>query len=204
MICPLCQGSDHHKIDQDKYRSFFKCHTCELIFVPREALISEMDEKHRYEAHENDEADAGYSAYLKSISDTIRSHINPGERGLDFGCGRTKLLARHLSPHEVQSYDVYFHPDSELLDKKYDFVVLSEVIEHLRNPKEEMLELAEIGKKFFIKTKCYPETGFSDWFYKRDITHVQFFNPASFKKLAQICSFSGYQEIGKDLYLFKK
>jgi hypothetical protein len=204
MICPLCLHPDSAVIDQDKHRSFHQCSFCNLIFVPRDSLITEADEKKRYDAHENDENDSGYSDYLKDIAGSIQKYISPSETGLDFGSGRTKLLAKHLEPNLVLSFDIYFHPDFELLSKEFDFVILSEVIEHLRDPRSEMLKLASLGKKFFIKTKWYPETGFSGWFYKRDITHVQFFHEKSFQELAKICGFKDFQKIGNDLYLFTK
>lgn len=204
MSCPLCLGSRRDLVDKDKLRSYYRCHSCDLVFVERAELVSVNSERERYEAHENDEADQGYSNYLKEIAETVKRHLSGTQTGLDFGCGRSKLLASHLAPHEVQSYDIFFHPERELLTKSYDFIVLSEVIEHLRDPREEMVALSKLAPKIFVKTKFYPEVGFSTWFYKRDITHVQFFNLRSFEELAKICGFSSFEEIGKDLYVFKK
>lgn len=204
MKCPLCESGKSTEFDRDKFRTYLRCSLCELIFVPRDQLISSLDEKNRYDAHENDADDQGYINYLKGISESVKSHLLPNEGGLDFGCGRTKLLAELLKPHGVSSYDLYFHPDEELLTRSYDFVILSEVIEHLRSPRVEMQTLARIGSKIFVKTKWYPEAGFSQWFYKRDITHVQFFNETSFRKLAEIMGFKKFEEVGQDLYLFTK
>lgn len=199
MICPLCHSPHKELFDQDPQRHYYLCKTCGLVFVPRDELIAESLEKSRYEAHENNETDSGYRDYLTSIAIPISSQLKSGEKGLDFGCGRTKLLAEILLPQVVDSYDLYFHPDESLLEKKYDFIIMSEVIEHLRDPAETMKKLRSLSSKFFIKTKMYPEKEkFSSWFYKRDNTHVQFFNDTSFDQLA----FREWKKIGNDLYLF--
>lgn len=199
MSCPLCLSRDEELFSQDKQRSYQLCRSCGLVFVPRTELVSLSAEKDRYESHENSETDDGYRKYLGTIADAIRKEVGPSDHGLDFGSGKTKLLAELLSPNPVESYDVYFHPDDSLLQKKYDFIVMSEVIEHLRDPRETMESLRNLSRKFFIKTKWYPEKEkFSEWFYKRDITHVQFFNETSFNALG----FKSWKKIGGDLYLF--
>jgi transcription initiation factor TFIIIB Brf1 subunit/transcription initiation factor TFIIB len=199
MTCPLCYSSQNELFDQDKLRHYYLCQNCGLVFVPRNELISESSEKSRYDAHENAENNRGYRAYLTQIANSIRPHLKSGDHGLDFGCGRTKLLAEILTPHDIDSYDVYFHPDELLIQKKYDFIILSEVIEHLRDPAETMKKLRSLSSTFFIKTKMCPDKDkFSEWFYKRDHTHVQFFNDKSFDALG----FKSWKKIGDDLYLF--
>jgi SAM-dependent methyltransferase len=209
MNCPLCLSSESQIYDHDKLRSYYQCKHCSLIYVPRDFLISPDAEKERYDSHKNDEDDSGYINYLNNISQTIKKYLSSEpQSGLDFGCGKTTMLAKLLNPHEVKSYDLYFHPRDELLNAKYDFIVLSEVIEHLRDPRSVMLKLKSLLKKrgqIFIKTKLSPKepVEFSTWFYKRDITHIQFFNQQSLDVLSQICELQKSQEISEDLFLFK-
>ena len=178
-----------------------------MVFVPRAELIPVEHEKSRYDAHESD---PGYKAYLSKISDPMCSYLKSNSFGLDFGCGKTKLLAKLLEvkSHTVESYDVYFHPDKNLLEQQYDFVVMSEVIEHLRSPREELTQVISLlrpGGLLFIKTKILPEhkSLFSNWYYKRDITHVQFFSECAFGELSRIFNLSKCELIGQDLYLFR-
>jgi SAM-dependent methyltransferase len=202
MICPLCTSSSQDLYHRDKTRSYFKCSTCELVFVPRDELISPDQEKARYESHENSEDDSGYREYLGKIAASIIPHLEEKDAGLDFGSGKTKLLAELLKPHHVESYDIFFHPANDLLEKTYQFIIMSEVIEHLREPHivlEKLKSLLTPAGKLFIKTKFYPDQQkFADWFYKRDITHVQFFNEHSFKQITQSC-----EQIGEDLWLLR-
>lgn len=206
MICPLCLSSESEIFDQDKMRSYLKCTGCDLIFVPRDSLITPSAEKERYEAHQNEENES-YTNYLNKTVSAIRPHLKEASSGLDFGCGRTHILENlfRKAGIPVKSYDLFFHPHEEFLFEQFDFIILSEVIEHLRDPRSIMLNLTKNlhpGGQFFIKTKLRPESPaeFSKWFYKRDATHVQFFNDRSLKELTTILGMKGVDMVGEDLF----
>lgn len=207
--CPLCSDHNAQEYSQDKIRSYLICPNCELIFVPRAQLISIEKERARYEHHQNESEDPAYLNYLSKIAKDCVPHLNQGAEGLDFGCGPSPLLANIFSQHgfSTNSYDLFFHPCLDYQTKNYDFIILSEVIEHLRNPMEVMTMLRGLLKPhgtFFIKTKFYPERKlFDDWFYKRDVTHIQFFNEASLNYLAKELKLSVIEKIGSDLYLLR-
>jgi cyclopropane fatty-acyl-phospholipid synthase-like methyltransferase len=210
MKCPICSGKNSSLFDQDKLRSYYKCSDCTLIFVSRDQILPAIDELKRYEAHKNSEEDPHYGAYLKQIVVASLPHLKKNARGLDFGCGKTTLLSKLYgeSGLSVDSYDVFFHPEEMIWQKTYDFIVLSEVIEHLAQPLEVMRKLKGILSptgQIFIKTKLYPETkaAFANWFYKRDATHVQFFSNESLETLAQHLQMNGPQALNEsDLFLF--
>ena len=58
--------------------------------------------------------------------------------------------------------------------------------------------------KIFIKTKLHPgeKNLFDHWFYKRDSTHIQFFNSKSLKELGRKIEMNGPQIRSEDLTLF--
>ena len=206
--CPVCHGYDNHEFSRDKKRIYYLCNDCSLLFVPRNLLIGIDEEKQRYQAHDNDFENADYRAYLSKIIDSFEPFLLKGTQGLDFGSGKTTLFADLVKERgfEMISYDLYFHPDEEIWFKKFDFIVLSEVIEHLREPRhclERVKSLLNSSGQLFIKTKFYPSDKklFDNWFYKRDMTHVQFFNRNSLNQLAKSVGFSGiFKMIGEDLY----
>jgi hypothetical protein len=177
--------------------------------VPRDELISIEDERTRYEHHQNESEDQVYLSYLSKIAHESALHLKKGDEGLDFGCGPSPLLGNIFSKNgfPTNSYDLFFHPNNEYQNKSYNFIILSEVIEHLRNPLDVMLKLRGLLKSLgmiFIKTKYYPEKKmFDDWFYKRDVTHVQFFNETSLQYLASELKMTSVGKIGSDLYLLK-
>jgi len=208
--CPICLECNTQEYSQDKFRSYSICNVCGLIFVPRSELISTQDERARYGHHQNESEDPAYFNYLSKIVNDCIPSLKPGDEGLDFGCGPSPLMAKIFSSRgfTADSYDLYFHPHLPYKNKTYDFIILSEVIEHLRNPIEVMKELGHllnVNGKFFIKTKFYPEKElFHHWFYKRDSTHIQFFNEEAFKHLASILKVKYEGRIGEDLYLFER
>lgn len=205
--CPLCLNPESQLYSEDKLRSYHLCSFCQLVFVAREDLISFEQEKERYDAHENNPDDEGYSKYLEKIVSEMIPFLPEKGAGLDFGCGKTTVLADHLKNQnfEMVSYDTYFLKDESIWDKQYDFIILSEVIEHLRMPRQEMRQLMRMLKpqgKLFIKTKFMPTTKpeFDQWFYKRDSTHIQFFNSESMGYLQNFLGLNSVQKIGSDLY----
>jgi hypothetical protein len=202
MTCPLCLGSEQSLYDQDKFRNYFLCHQCELVFVPRESLISLNEENKRYQSHQNNQNDKSYENYLTQIAELTFPYLEKPCRGLDFGCGETNLMSLIYQKANIQmdSYDIFFHLNEDIWKKKYHFILLSEVIEHLRDPREvmnQLMKMLEDDGQIFIKTKFYPflKSDFTDWFYKRDKTHIQFFNH-------QALSYFGLNvdQIGNDLY----
>ena len=96
MKCPLCLGKKNLLYDQDKHRSYNLCEDCELIFVSRDEILPAIDELKRYEAHQNEENDLHYQQYLQQIVDSSLPYLNVNAKGLDFGCGKTTLLAQNF------------------------------------------------------------------------------------------------------------
>ncbi len=209
MNCPVCQSSVSEEFAQDKFRPYFKCSDCSLVYIPREFILKFDAEAERYEAHQNDERDEQYKKYLSQIVDGIKGTLKKNHRGLDFGCGKTTLLSKLIGEHgpTVDSYDLLFHPDIDIWSNKYDFIVLSEVVEHLSDPRRDLLKLAGLLNpkgQIFIKTKLYPKDKiiFDQWFYKRDPTHVQFFDLESLGQIANILKMKGPKVLGTDLFQF--
>ena len=198
MNCPLCNDPQTSKWSEDKIRPYIKCGHCSLVFVPQDFLLSAEDERKRYDTHENHEQDLRYREYLTKIASGITPFISKGQKGLDFGCGASTLMAKIMeeSGFEMDSYDLYYHPSTPIWSQKYDFIILSEVIEHLSSLRETMIKLAALlstDGQFFIKTKFLPQSReqFDSWYYKKDPTHICFFNPQSMGELARVLGMNG-------------
>jgi hypothetical protein len=202
MICILCSSESTLKCFEDKSRAYFCCQNCSLIFVPRDSLLDPLEEKKRYDNHQNSDQDPRYRDYLTKTIVEIVPFLGTGAKGLDFGCGSSHLMEKIFFErgYKVDSYDLYYHPNEEIWQRKYDFIVLSEVIEHLAKPKETMEQLRSLlspGGQIFIKTKYYPESlaSFGSWFYKNDPTHIQFFNQQAMGSLARMLQLNGPESL---------
>ncbi|WP_226662240.1 class I SAM-dependent methyltransferase [Microbulbifer aggregans] len=189
LSCPLCHGvaQPYH---QDKFRSYNQCANCALVFVPSHFWLSADEEKSYYDLHENSESDAGYRQFLNRCAAPLLGALPPRSVGLDFGCGPAPLLAQMLSDagHSVSIYDHFYFNDHNVLERQYDFVVSTEVVEHLSQPwveLERLWSLIKPGGLLALMTKMViSHERFANWHYIRDPTHIIFFSEPTFHWLA--------------------
>lgn len=189
--CPLCRRPAAQFYHRDKFRRYFQCATCALVFVPPEFHLSAQAEKAYYDLHENSAEDDGYRRFLSRCAAPLLERLPAASSGLDFGCGPAPVLATMLtqSGHSVATYDLYYRPDPSVLECQYDFVVSTEVIEHLAAPMavlEMLWRRIRPGGVLALMTKLVasPER-FANWHYIRDPTHIVFFSGATFRWLAE-------------------
>ncbi len=202
MNCPLCNAEEANKIHTDAHREYFKCSTCDLIFVPKEFHLSADDEKKRYDLHENNPDNTGYVQFLKQFIDPMMERISREDQGLDFGSGPNPVLADLFKKegYSMDTYDVFFAKDESVFLKAYNFITATEVLEHLHQPLEEIEKLWSVLKSegtLGIMTKFFADDqDFSKWRYKDDLTHVCFFSIKTFEWLAS--------RLGAELEMIKK
>jgi len=207
--CPLCQSLDTQHYYEDKRREYLQCQQCELVFVNPDQRLDAKAEKAHYDLHENDPSDEGYRRFLSRVCDPILERIAPNSLGLDFGCGPGPTLSLMLEEqgHTMSLYDLYYHPDTSVLDKSYDFMTATEVIEHLYEPNkvwQQWLNLVKPGGWIGLMTKMVIDVeAFASWHYKNDQTHVVFFGRRTFQYLAERDQLE-LEFIGNDVILLRK
>lgn len=177
--CPLCLSHEttwFFHDDQHFQQTYYHCQHCDFVFVIPQCRLNSIDEKARYDHHENDGVD--YRQFLARLANPLLKQLHQPAKGLDFGSGRSQMMANlfRQAGHSCDCYDIYYYPDKMLLKKSYDFLIASEVIEHLYQPKttfETWLQLLNSGGLLAIMTGIRPCDGeFSTWWYKNDPTHV--------------------------------
>ena len=160
---------------------FWECEDCDVVFVPPECHLSEVDEMDRYLMHENDPSDGGYRRFLSRLWDVLKPRLSAGSTGLDFGCGPGPALAQMMREDgfEVGLYDPYFFPDSSVLERQYDFVTCTETAEHLRTPLAtfDVIDSTLVpGGQLGVMTGMLDDRAeFASWYYQRDPTHIAFY-----------------------------
>ncbi len=192
MNCRLCSCEHTAALDRDKKRSYYFCPECHLIFVSESEFLSYEKEKERYDFHENTTDNEGYVGFLKELIPVIKNVGLKDPEILDFGSGKNAVLSSLLQHSDLkcESYDPLYdiHPDD--WEKKYDIIVLCEVIEHLRDLKTELKLIKSIlsdSGSVIIRTKLYPPVDkFLKWWYIQDPTHINFFSRKTVCKVAEI------------------
>jgi SAM-dependent methyltransferase len=189
--CPLCGSADTRWLCRDRWRDYFRCTVCELISVPAAQFVSAAEEKARYDQHRNSPDDPGYRAFLSRLLNPMLERLRPGSHGLDFGSGPGPTLSLMFieAGHTMAIYDPFYAPDASVLERQYDFVTASEVVEHLRRPRQDldrMWACVKPGGILGLMTSLVPapEAFRPDWRYARDLTHVCFYSSATCAWLA--------------------
>lgn len=209
-LCSLCSNTTAlEQYAEDNKRAYLKCSNCELISVPDEYLLTDAEEKAEYDQHQNGPEDEGYRNFLSRTFEPLVSRISKDSEGLDFGCGpgpTISVMADTLGI-KVNNYDLYYFHDTELLSKKYDFITMTEVIEHVKDAKGLLAQLDQLLKQnsiLAIMTKrVIDKEHFCRWHYKNDPTHIRFYSMKTFHWIAENLNWK-MEIIDKDVVFFTK
>lgn len=194
--CPICGRNTKPSVHPKTKIIYHHCSYCGYIQKDISAIPSPEAAVKKYLEHHNSLDNADYVSYLKAFIDQALwlfiGKNNP--EGLDYGCGYEPVLKAILERDYhalVTAYDPYFHDHRGYLDKRYDFIVSTEVFEHLSDPLADLRRLAGLlrdGGVIAIMTLFHPDdpNTFNDWWYIRDVTHIGFFRPETFKVMAKL------------------
>ena len=213
-ICPLCGGKDIAPYHRDRVRDYVHCATCQLVFVPPAQHLTEAAEKAYYDLHENNADDPGYRRFLERLFTPLNERLMANAQGLDVGCGPGPTLSQLFEDagHTVTLYDPFYAPDKAVLAARYDFITLSEVVEHMAAPGRELDALWTMlkpGGWLGIMTKRVRDVeAFKTWHYTQEPTHICFFSEATFQWLSQRWTVQGTRAtmhvVGSDVVLLRK
>jgi 2-polyprenyl-3-methyl-5-hydroxy-6-metoxy-1,4-benzoquinol methylase len=179
--CPLCAAPEAREFAQADGRVYHRCSRCRLTFLAPSQLPDRETELATYRLHQNDPDDPRYRAFLARLTGPLLPHLRPGMVGLDFGCGPGPAIGAMLAPHglEVTGYDPFFRPDRAALERTYEFITCTEVVEHLHHPGRELALLDRLlrpgGILAVMTLRLEDDDGFARWWYRREPSHVSFY-----------------------------
>ncbi len=188
--CPLCFSESNDLYSKDKNRIYLKCPVCRLVFVPEAYFLTAVDEKKRYDFHNNSHDDEGYVTFLYRLISPLKERRDTSHSGLDFGSGPIPVLADLMRQdgYKIETYDIFYDNRPETLLKHYEFITVCEVIEHLHKPMSVLTTLFsalnEDGILAIMTQPAVPADRFFGWRYKNDPTHVLFFSDETFEWIA--------------------
>ncbi len=213
-FCPLCHTNDSsqaslHEYYKDCKRTYVQCDCCDLVSVPDEFLLSSKEEKSIYDLHENNSDDEGYRKFLARAFTPLKEKVSSDAIGLDFGCGPGPSISKMAEEAniKIEDYDLYYFNYPELLKQKYNFVILTEVIEHIADAASLLQQLDSLLKSkaiLVIMTKrVIDKQKFENWHYKNDLTHIRFYSLKTFEWIANKLNWR-LEIIDKDVVYFYK
>jgi SAM-dependent methyltransferase len=191
-VCKLCLASSCVPAGQDR-RPFCHCPDCGLIFVPEAYWLTAEQERDRYAHHDNRASNPGYRTFLGQVADVVVGLGTKNPRILDFGSGENAVLADILRDRGLAcvAYDPLYGREPLALRQRYDVVVVCEVIEHLRQLRQELLAIRQClnpDARIVVRTQCYPSVaGITSWWYTHDTTHINFFSQQALDSAAGLC-----------------
>ncbi|MFO7951376.1 MAG: class I SAM-dependent methyltransferase [Bacillota bacterium] len=201
--CPLC-GAIADYFSTFREISYYRCNYCKSVFMDPADHLNFEDEKLRYDQHNNDVNDAGYRKFAKPIVDKIKEDYDHDHAGLDYGAGPGPVAAVLLEEEgfrKIERYDPFYWPDKKALQKKYDFIICCEVIEHLRFPSENFSLLRSLllpGGSLYCMTVLYDDSlDFEQWYYKNDPTHVFFYHRKALEWIKEKYNFNKLNVINR-------
>ena len=179
--CSLCDSRAVRTFSTLAERRYLRCGNCRLTFLAPKDRLAPDEELARYETHENDPSDPRYRRFLQRLLDPLTPLLTPASKGLDYGSGPGPTLSVMLEEKgfRMRNYDPFFAPDLEVLESTYDFITCSETAEHFFAPGEEFERLDRMlrpgGWLALMTGILEDDSGFPDWWYARDPTHVSFY-----------------------------
>lgn len=206
MNCPLCHSDNHQPFYSEETRFYHRCQQCFLIFVDQTFWLKNQEEKAIYDLHENSSDDQGYRDFLNRLFTPMNELIKSKSKGLDFGSGNGPTLSKMFEEagHQVELFDKYYADRAQVFEKKYDFILATEVIEHLSKPRFELERLLSVLRPagyLGIMTKlARDKKAFATWHYKNDPTHICFYSRETFEWIARIYQL-GLEFIGNDVII---
>jgi cyclopropane fatty-acyl-phospholipid synthase-like methyltransferase len=185
--CPVCHGGRSRLLAEIDDRAYWRCVDCMATFLDPAQRPSRSAERAEYDRHQNDIEDSAYRAFLQPAADAVTQRLATGTEVLDYGCGPGPALAAMLAErgYRVNLFDPIYHPDRGVLQRRYDAITCTEVVEHFHDPAGEFQRIHALlkpGGYLIVMTRFQTDDArFARWHYRRDPTHVVFYRPETFE-----------------------
>ena len=209
--CKICNSPTEELLDKQMKVTYDVCQKCDFISKQEAYHLSEEDEHGRYSLHNNFPDNEGYVNIFNNMIDIHVRTLKNVKKVLDFGCGpypTLKILLERLD-YKVSIYDPYFEKDLAYRNQKYDLITTTEVIEHMVDPIKELSHMLSLldDKGYLLIMTLFREMDqerFLTWWYRRDRTHISFFNETTFKFIQDKFDLVEVSNNNKNIIVFQK
>tara|TARA_B100000212_G_C27184390_1_gene451753 strand:- start:340 stop:696 length:357 start_codon:yes stop_codon:yes gene_type:complete len=109
-LCKVCRNSNPDLFLKLEELVYWRCNTCEAIFLDPKNYLSRNYEKKHYLKHNNSTSDINYKNFLLKLIRPMKDRISTNDVGLDYGCGFAPALANILRSRgfKIELYDPFF------------------------------------------------------------------------------------------------
>ncbi len=210
--CEICSSTTNKIKDIKNSILYYHCDCCQFISKSPDNFIEFHEERSIYNYHNNSIEDEKYVDMFRNfINKSVTPYVCSGKL-LDYGSGPEPVLVQLLNKEynfDTEYYDLHYSPEKVYINKKYDAIVSTEVLEHIKNPMETfklIYELLENGGIFAFMTLYHYNDydRFIKWWYRRDKTHISFYNDVTLEKIANILGFKILYTDHKRICTFQK
>ena len=210
-VCEICKSETHTLNDPQIKVTHQVCNNCGFIYKDKEFHPTWEDESNEYLRHENSIENEGYVNLFKHIIKGYIEGLDIKRKVLEFGSGPNPVFKEILvdSGYDVLDYDPFYNPNEEYKKHKYQLITSHEVVEHFVNPIKEFTELVSLLEDDgYIVLSTYfrdmDEEAFLTWWYRRDITHLSFYNVNVFEELCKILPLKIVKHDSKKIIILQK
>ncbi len=207
----ICGNPTNPLSDKQLKVTYRVCPKCDLISKEKEYHLSDKTEKERYDLHHDTSTNQGYLNILNNLINLYVRPLKSVKTVLDYGSGPYPTLKKLLSEEgfEVNDFDPFYNNNIEYQNYKYDLIISTEVFEHFSNPIKEIKHLLSLMNDrgyLLIMTnfRTMPADEFTSWWYRRDETHVSFFNKNTFDYISKEFDLKEIDCNNKNIILFQK
>ena len=209
--CKICNEKTIKIYDSQFQNIYYYCKNCDFISLDEQFIVSNEREKTLYNFHNNSMDNIGYVNMLKDfIEKFIKPYVGGNAKALDFGCGPGPVLAELLKTNDIKTdiYDPYFFPEKIFINKKYNLISCTEVFEHFKDPIDNFKLLDDLIIKngiLALTTLFHPGMEeFTNWWYRRDATHISFYTLNTFKYIADFYNYKILDFNKKNVCILRK
>lgn len=189
-VCSTVTRAIHHRT----FGMYHVCDYCGFISKDKSDHVSTSAQQTIYDSHNNSIEDPVYVEYFNNfLKEAVLPSSTNSKSGLDFGSGPSPVLAQILSDtygYNMDIYDLFYSPQKSYLNKTYDLITVTEVVEHLENPLDYFTLFREhLNEKGILAIMTHfhnnHDEDFLKWHYIRDRSHISFYCERTFEVIAE-------------------
>ena len=209
--CKICNSETHQIIDKQITATYNVCDNCTFIYKQKKFHLSYEQEEKEYSRHNNSLENIGYVNMFKKVIDDFIIPLHIKGEVLDFGSGPVPVFVEVMKDYgfSMHDYDAFYNKNDEYKNIKYDLITSIEVFEHFSDPLKEIGHLVSLlNDDGYLLIKTFQRNMDLDefllWWYKRDLTHIAFYNNEVFKYLENLYPIKFIKTNDRDVVIFKK